>query len=119
MVNHNRLSNVIRTTLALYLLSGLGILAVLMGMSPEARPRMLIPDWSLPFLAVINGIYLLAMLATIAARLTRLDVGQRLTKAMNLLLLLAPPVGTILGIYGLWKVDKNLEAGISQSGALA
>jgi len=110
MVNHNRVYNAILIALGLYTLTGIGMLVVLMGMAPDARPRMRIPNWSLAPLAVINAFYLVAVIVTLVSRLVRPAMGRRLTRAMNLLLLIAPPFGTVLGIYGLWKVDRNLQA---------
>ncbi len=118
-VNHNRLYNAICFALVLYTLSGVALLVVLMAMPPDARPPMQVPDWSLPFLAVINGVYLVAMSVTLLFRLARPTFGKRLTKAMNLLLLIAPPFGTLLGIYGFWKVDRNVELKSVSTGSAA
>jgi hypothetical protein len=76
---------------------------------------MLIPQWSLPLIALIHGFYLLAITATLAVRSSRLAIGKRLTRVMNCLLLIAPPLGTVLGIYGLWIVDREREAGVAMS----
>jgi len=115
MLNHNRLYNIFLILLGINLLCGLGLLMFLLGMPPGDRPRMLVPQWSLPLLAFIHGFYLLAMTVTLAVRSTRLAVGRRLTTTMNCLFLIAPPFGTALGIYGLWKVDREREAGIGIS----
>jgi hypothetical protein len=109
LMNHNRLYNTICIILLLYTVIGVALLVALMGLPPDARPPMQVPDWSLPYLAVINGCYLVAVIVTLLFRLVRPPIGKRLTKAMNLLLLIAPPFGTALGIYGLWKVDRNVE----------
>jgi hypothetical protein len=110
MLNHTRLYNAIFIVFGLYVLIGLGLLAVLLQMPPAARPHMLLPGWSLAPLAGINLFYLVAMIVTFVARMARLRIGTRLAKAMNLLFLIAPPLGTVLGIYGLLKLDRNLEA---------
>jgi hypothetical protein len=113
MVNHNRLYFAVLITLGLYSLSGVGMLVVLIGIAPAARPRVRLPDWSLAPLAIVNGFYLAAVIVTLVFRLARPPVGKRSTKALNLLLLVAPPFGTALGIYGLWKVDKDMPAAAS------
>jgi hypothetical protein len=115
MLRHDRLYNIILVLLGVNLLCGLVLLTVLLGMPPAGRPRMLVPQWSLPLLAFAHGFYLLAITATLAVRSTRLPIGRRLTKAMNCLFLIAPPFGTALGIYGLWKVDREREAGAAMS----
>ena len=73
-------------------------------------PHMRLPSWSLAPLAVINLFYLAAMIVTLVCRMTHLPIGKSVTRAMNVLFLIAPPFGTILGIYGLWKVDRTEEA---------
>lgn len=108
-MNHNRLYNVLLGSFALFILGGMWPLLLLLQMPADVRPRMHLPDWSLPILAVVNAIYLVAMFGTLIARLAHPVIGKRLTTAMNVLFLIAPPVGTALGIYGLWKVDKNLK----------
>jgi hypothetical protein len=40
---------------------------------------------------------------------TGLPVGQLLAKSINLPFLVAPPLGTVFGLYWLWKVDTNPE----------
>jgi hypothetical protein len=109
IVNHNRLYNTICILLLLNTLFGMALLVALMGLPPEVRPPMQVPDWSLPCLAGINGFYLIALSVTLLVRLVRPPIGKRLTRAMNLLLLIAPPFGTALGIYGLWKVDRTVS----------
>jgi hypothetical protein len=54
----------------------------------------------------IMSCYLAAMFATIALRVFATARAVMLTKVLNILLLLYVPIGTALGIYGLWKVDK-------------
>ena len=51
--------------------------------------------------------YLLGSLITLLARLFRWPVGRRLTLFLNVALLPIVPFATLLGIYGLWKVDKE------------
>jgi len=109
MMNHNRIYNFLLGTLSLWVLGGMWPLLLLLQMPPDARPRMHLPDWSLPYLAVINMIYLVAMIVTLISRLAHPTIGKRLTTAMNMLFLIGPPFGTVLGIYGFWKVDKDFK----------
>jgi hypothetical protein len=109
MLNHNRVYNGAFMVLGLYILVGLGLLAALLQMPPGARPHMRLPGWSLAPLAVINLFYLAAMIVTLVCRMAHLPIGKSLTRVMNVLFLIAPPFGTVLGIYGLWKVDRIEE----------
>jgi hypothetical protein len=66
-----------------------------------------IPNAWLPFFTGMGCAYLLLMLATLALRRLRPIAGRRLTRILNIALLIAPPFGTALGIYGLLAVDKQ------------
>jgi len=109
MMNHNRIYNFLLGTLSLWVLGGMWPLLLLLQMSPDARPQMHLPDWSLPYFAVINMVYLVAMIVTLISRLAHPAIGKRMTTAMNVLFLIGPPFGTALGIYGFWKVDKDFK----------
>ncbi|HSZ55207.1 MAG TPA: hypothetical protein VK797_06070 [Tepidisphaeraceae bacterium] len=115
MLNHNRLYNIFVATLAVYCLCSVSFVLFLLGMPHDARPHILVPQWSLPFLAVINGFYLLAMTVTLTVRLTKPKIGNRITTVMNWLFLIAPPFGTALGAYGLWKADQEQGAAVASS----
>ena len=115
MFNHNRLYNIFVALLAVYCLSSFSFVLLLMGMPQDARPHTLVPEWSLPFLAIINGLYLLALTVTFTVRLTKPSIGNRITTIMNWLFLIAPPFGTALGAYGLWKVDREQEPAVASS----
>jgi hypothetical protein len=115
MLKHDRLYNIFLALIGVNLLCGLCLLIFLLGMPPDARPWMRIPQWSLPPLALIHGFYLLAITVTLAVRATRLAIGKRVTTAMNCLFLIAPPLGTVLGIYGLWKVDRQRQSRVAMT----
>jgi hypothetical protein len=115
MMNHNRIYNALLATLSLWVLGGMWPLLLFLQMPPDARPPMHLPDWLLPYLAVINMVYLVAMIVTLISRLAHPPIGNRLTTAMNVLFLFGPPLGTVLGIYGFWKVDKNLKRAAAAS----
>jgi hypothetical protein len=104
-VEHNRLYTLILIILGLSttLSTPLGI--VLWNQrSPSARG---FPNWALPVDVGICGFYVVVIAITVLLRRLRPVVGQRLTRILNYLLLLAPPFGTALGIYGLVAVDKK------------
>jgi nitrate reductase gamma subunit len=56
---------------------------------------------------VMGGIWLLAALSVLIIRLAFPSYRRWPTLALNLVLLLFIPFGTALGVYGLWKVDKQ------------
>jgi len=61
---------------------------------------------AVPWVAAFNVVYAVSMSVTLVARRYRPAVGRKLTFFLNLVLLPAFLCGTILGIYGLWKVDR-------------
>jgi hypothetical protein len=65
-----------------------------------------VPNWALPWFAAISTGYLLFITVALTARRVNPEAGRRLTRALNLALLAAPPFGTALGLYGLLKVDR-------------
>ena len=58
-------------------------------------------------LAGFGFCYLLAILATLYARCRYPEAGRRLTRLLNLTLLPFLPWGTLIGIYGLKRVDRE------------
>jgi hypothetical protein len=72
----------------------------------QPRPSSsLFPAWTIPCWSAICVGYILAIAATLFCRRFHPAIAPRMTKALNLLLLAAPPFGTLLGIYGLLKLD--------------
>jgi uncharacterized membrane protein YqjE len=57
----------------------------------------------------IEGVYFVAMIAVLLIRLVFPSHRRWPTLGLNIVLLLLVPFGTALGIYGLWKIDKNLR----------
>jgi hypothetical protein len=110
VINHDRMYTILLVALWLYVAGGLTVLAWILNISPEARPDLQWPEWSLPFFAWINGFFLAAMSLTLFARWVWPEAGKRLTGVLNALFLLSPPVGTALGLYGLFWVDRNPNA---------
>jgi succinate dehydrogenase hydrophobic anchor subunit len=60
-------------------------------------------------ISFMYGCYALAIVATLLARVFAPAAGRLMTKALNIVLLILFPFGTILGIYGMRKVDKEWE----------
>jgi hypothetical protein len=55
-----------------------------------------------PGVILLNLIYVIAMVATLLARRFRPQFGAWLTRLLNWALLPALPLGTLIGLYGLW-----------------
>ena len=109
MVKHERLYSTLLVVLAVYVLCGMGLLAVLMALPAGARPPTQLPEWSFPLLAFLNGAYFCSMVLTLLFRRSEPIIGRRLTKVLNVALLFGPPFGTVIGLYGLWKVDRAAQ----------
>jgi bacteriorhodopsin len=63
--------------------------------------------WAFGLVASIMALYMVAITTTLVLRAKQPSLGRLLTKALNIVFLVtAFPVGTALGIYGLWKVDR-------------
>lgn len=61
------------------------------------------PNSVIPWLIRLNFIYLVAMVATLFARCYRPKMGSLLTRLLNWALLPILPLGTLIGLYGLWR----------------
>jgi len=61
---------------------------------------------TLTYVMYINGLLAAFALATLLLRYMAPDLGRVFTKALNISLLICFPIGTVLGIYGLLKVDR-------------
>lgn len=109
MVKHERLYSVLLAVVAVNSLCGMVGLAVIMALPAAARPPMILPDWSIPLLAFLNGAYVGTAILALIFRRAHPATGRRVTRALNIALLFGPPVGTMLGLYGLWKVDRTAE----------
>jgi hypothetical protein len=106
-MNHNRTYSVVLAFLAVMAALSSGLLLFLAGASMSGTLATHLPDWSLPWVAVINSAYAAAIIVVLCARRFQPESGRRLTRVLNWALLPALPGGTVVGIYGLWKVDKN------------
>lgn len=107
MVRHECIYCTVLGILSVSCLCGIGLLAAIMALPAGARPPMMWPEWALPLLAFVNGMYFAAAIVTLVLRRVEPGAGRRLTRAFNIALLFGPPIGTIIGLYGLWKVDRT------------
>ena len=58
-------------------------------------------------MAVINFTYAVAIMLTLCARRLNPATGRVWTRALNWVLLPAVPGGTVVGLYGLLRADKE------------
>ena len=106
MISHNRIYCGVLATLALVSVLSSGLLLFLAGASAGGSLGLNLPEWSLPWVAVVNFAYAIAIIVTLRSRRFKADSARRLTRLLNWALLPAFPGGTLVGIYGLWRVDK-------------
>jgi hypothetical protein len=107
MIDHNRTYSAVLATLAVVAALSSGLLLFLAGASAGGALHTPLPDWSLPWVAVINFAYAAAITVTLCARRFKPETGQRLTRLLNWSLLPALPGGTAVGIYGLLRADQQ------------
>ena len=96
-------------TLAHFATLSSGLLLDLAGASAGGAIDTHVPAWALPWLAMINLIYAIAIIVTLCARQFSPKTGHAFSRALNLLLLPALPVGTIVGLYGLFRADRQVH----------
>ena len=106
MINHNRTYSAVLTTLGAMAVLSSGLLLYLAGAAAGGAIDAHLPDWSLPWVAIVNFVYAVGIVVTLCARRFKPDAGRRLTRILNWALLPALPGGTLVGIYGLLRVDK-------------
>lgn len=107
MISHNRIYSGVLATLALVSVLGSGLLLFMAGASAGSSLSISLPEWSLPWVAVVNLAYAVAIIVVLCVRRFKPESGRSLTRLLNWALLPALPGGTVVGIYGLWKVDKQ------------
>ncbi len=107
MINHNRTYSAALATLAVVAALSSGLLLFLAGASAGGTLHTHLPEWSLLWVAIINFVYAVAMIVTLCARRFKPEAGRRLTRLLNWALLPALPGGTVVGIYGLLRADKQ------------
>jgi hypothetical protein len=107
MKNHNRIYSLALGVLGVMSVLGAGLLLFLAGASLGGAVHTHLPDWSLPWVAVINFAYAVAIVVTLCARRFKPQTGRVLTRILNWALLPAAPGGTLVGLYGLLSVDRG------------
>ena len=107
MINHNRAYSAFLTTLGVMAVLSSGLLSYSAGAAAGGAINTHLPDWSLPWVAVVNFVYAVVIVVTLCARRFQPDAGRRLTRILNWALLPALPGGTLVGIYGLLRVDRQ------------
>jgi hypothetical protein len=107
MINHNRTYSAALAVLGVLAIVSSGLLLFLAGASAGGAVDSHLPEWSLPWVALINFAYAIAIIVTLCARRFRPETGRVLTRLLNWALLPALPGGTVVGIYGLLSADKE------------
>jgi hypothetical protein len=83
MINHNRIYSGALATLALLAAISSGLLLFLAGASAGGSLGISLPEWSLPWGAVINFTYAVAIPVVLCAWRFRLKSGRGLTRLLN------------------------------------
>jgi hypothetical protein len=107
MRNHERIYSAALGALALFAAVSSCLLLFLAGASAGGAVDAHLPDWFLPWAAVINCAYAAAIVVTLCARQFRPETGRKLTRVLNWALLPALPGGTVVGLYGLLTADRR------------
>ena len=108
MKNHNRTYSTALTVLGVLAALSSGLLLFLAGAATAGGTvETHLPAWSLPWVAVIDFAYAIAIVVTLCARRLRPETGRMLTRVLNWALLPAVPGGTVVGLYGLLLADRE------------
>ena len=106
-MNHNRIYSAALVVLAVLAALSSGLLLLRAGASGGGSVDAHLPDWSLLWVAVINSAYAIAIAVTLCARRFTPEKGRVLSHLLNWALLPALPGGTLVGLYGLFRADKD------------
>jgi amino acid transporter len=108
MKSHNRAYAMALTVLGVLAALSSGLLLFLAGAATAGGTvGTHLPPWSLPWVAAINFAYAIAIIVTHCARRLRPETGRRLTRVLNWALLPAVTGGTVVGLYGLLRADRE------------
>jgi hypothetical protein len=110
MKNHDRTYSVSLAVLAVLAALSSGFLLYLAGAATSGPVETHLPEWSLPWVAVINFSYAVAIIVTLCARHFKMETCRVLTRLLNWALLPAFPGGTVVGLYGLLRADRLTPA---------
>jgi hypothetical protein len=105
--NHNKIYWAALVVLGVLAALSSGLRLFLAGASTAVLIDTHLPDWSLPWVAIVNFGYTVAIIITLCARRFRPETGRVLTRLLNWALLPAAPGGTVVGLYGLLLADKD------------
>ena len=108
MKNHNRTYSAALAILGVVAALSSGLLLFLAGASTGGTVETHLPGWSLLWVAFVNFAYACAIVVTLCARRFKPATGRVLTRALNWALLPAVPGGTIVGLYGLLRADREI-----------
>lgn len=107
-MNHNRIYSATLWIFAVYnsviIAAGLYYWRVL-GQTNEPMGRY--PAWALKWMFALTCVYTVLIVATLVARRKGDKLSERLSRVLNWLMLAALPGGTVIGLYGLFFVDKR------------
>jgi len=106
-MKHNQMYSVALAVLGVLAALSSGLLLFLAGVSTAGAVGTHFPDRSLAWAAVINFAYTVAIIITLYARRFRPGTGRVLTRVLNWALLPALPGGTVVGLYGLLRADRE------------
>jgi hypothetical protein len=109
MKNHNRTYSAAVAILAVLAALSSCFLLFLLGASAGDDVETHLPNWSLPWVAVVNFAYTVAITITLCARGLKPETGRVLTRLLNWALLPALPGGTVVGLYGMLAVDRESQ----------
>jgi len=107
MKTHDRIYSAALAVLGVMAALGSGLLLFLAGAATGGAVHTHLPDWSLPWVAVINFAYAIAILITLCARRFKPETGRVLSRILNWALLPAVPGGTVVGLFGLLRADRK------------
>jgi hypothetical protein len=105
MYNHNRIYSAALVISAVYF--GIGAIGLCNWLRIGGGSIGHLPAWAVPWIAALQVFYTVAIIVTLFLRYFSSDSGRRATRLLNFVLLPAIPAGTVLAIYGLWKVDRE------------
>ena len=105
-MNHDRVYTLALGVLGAFAATSAFVCQELSGSVPGAVEINVPPRW-LGYLALVNFVYTVAILVTLILRRLKPALGRSITRGLNWALLPALPGGTVVGLYGLYAVDKD------------
>jgi hypothetical protein len=100
---HNRIWAALVLVLAFICLMGMLVLGFVTQSADSDKV------WAIHMIMAIEGLYVLVIAATLIVRQVVPAAARVVTIALNIILLFTMfPIGTAIGIYGLWKVDRKV-----------